>query len=150
MCIASFLKRMRARRMQVFDDTTQGCIERNIRRQLGVFSVPCYLNKGYPVDKVQLSNREAFRTSTPSDWWKQHIDHERRSVHRQPANASVPAQPPLSAPTLAQTTQPTSAPIMPQGHLTYAYYPAGVTAGPGGMPCMLYWPCYHAVVPPPT
>ena len=131
-------------------------INRNIRRNLGVFEVPGYLFQGDPVDKFGLdcranvmlrARRDGLSTAQPSEWWRRTIDRERRT-------APSPAQPPPAQlmPAQPMPATPSRAPLgsePPMGP-SWGYYPAGITPqGPGGGPALVYMPCLLPSVPPP-
>eukprot|EP00327_Prymnesium_parvum_P000474 CAMPEP_0182845166 /NCGR_PEP_ID=MMETSP0006_2-20121128/27176_1 /TAXON_ID=97485 /ORGANISM="Prymnesium parvum, Strain Texoma1" /LENGTH=125 /DNA_ID=CAMNT_0024975207 /DNA_START=101 /DNA_END=478 /DNA_ORIENTATION=- len=59
------------------DNEAQKIIEANIKRNLGVFSVPRYLCEGDPFEKrVGKNGTPRFTTSPMADWWRQNIAKE--------------------------------------------------------------------------
>ena len=134
-------------------DDMRTAIERNIKRNQGVFAVPRYLFQGDPHDKygsdcranVMLrARRDGLSTSQPTGWWRQTIQQEQRGAHAGfTTNTSAPASAPAPAPPL-----PTAAAAAASVGGQWAYYAAGVTPkGPGGAPALVYLPCWMPTPP---
>ena len=102
------------------ESETQEHINRNIRRSLGVFSVPVYLSNGDPADKygagansnrARPSLRDGLQAAVPHAWWRDNIDHERRSAQKHDPSRLVPALPPAAAASTIAPPPPSIAPL---------------------------------------
>jgi hypothetical protein len=141
------------------DQTRQSEINRNIKRNLGVFTVPTYLYQADPYDKygaadcstqARPARRDGLSRNQPSAWWREGIEHEwrrteaaRRAVAVQPsslaAGVAAPSAEPCAAPALSTALHPGASTTPTAG--SWVYHAAGITAqGPGGVPSLVYVP----------
>lgn len=73
-------------------DEAKALIEANIRRNLGVFSVPRYLHDGDPYDKTTgLRSRNGFQTHRNTEWWRENVRKERMGLARRASSATSAA-----------------------------------------------------------
>ena len=142
------------------DLTRQSEINRNIKRNLGVFTVPTYLYQKDPYDKygaadcstqARPARRDGLMRAQPTAWWKEGIKQEWRSVEAArrsaaPASSLAPQGAPTAADSrdaqVSNTGAPPSALPAPVAG-SWVYHAAGVTPhGPGGVPSLVYVPCW--------
>jgi len=137
------------------DNETQALIDRNIRRSLGVFSVPTYLSNGDPADKygtnancnrAQPGLRYGLQPAVPHAWWQETIAQERRAaILQDPSRALAAPSPAAAASSISPPPPPPPAsrsycaPPAPGAGASLAYYPAGVTQH-NGQPHLVYMP----------
>ena len=150
-------------------DEAQALIDRNIRRQLGVFSVPSYLSTGDPADKygpeahtnrAHLSLRDGLQPAVPHAWWKETILKEHRLMqlkdlpsassvksvmNQMDVAAQVPATPPPStAPTSTRPAPPPPASAPPPAAASAPLPPGGYFAGAPPYPMPPFPARHHA------
>ena len=133
------------------DLSRQSEINHNIKRNLGVFTVPTYLSQQDPYDKygaadcstqARPARRDGLTRAQPTAWWKEGIKHEWRRVEAARLTMTEPAPSPAveSAPTFAALYAAEPHESAPAAG-SWVYHAAGVTAhGPGGVPSLVYVP----------
>lgn len=131
------------------DESAQSVIERNIRRNLGTFTVPQYLDRADHLiaHRAMPARRDGLSSAQPSGWWRETIDQERKVWLRGGASDTPGAPAAPAAAVLPAASSAAAQPAAPIGQPAaagyWSYYAAGVTpCGPGGGPAMVYAPCW--------